>query len=230
MENLYSRTEMLIGERAVEKLRSARVLVCGVGGVGGYVVEALVRAGVGTIGILDNGTLKPSNLNRQILATTVTLGMKKVDAARKRIALINPSCTVKTYDVFYLPDTANGVDIENYDFIIDAMDTVTAKLELIVRAKRSNVKIVSSMGTGNKLKPVFCLDDIYKTTVCPLAKVMRKELKARGIESLPVLFSTEVPKGTVNDENGRHAPGSISYVPAVAGLTLAGYVLEELIK
>lgn len=232
METLYSRTEMLIGEDGVEKLQNSRVLVCGLGGVGGYVVEALARVGVGTIGVLDDDVIKPSNLNRQVLATVFTIGKKKTETARERILSINPDCNVLTYDLFYMPDTADKVNLSNYDFVVDAIDTVTAKLELITRCNAQNVKIVSSMGTGNKLNTAFVIDDVKNTSVCPLAKVMRKELKARGITSLPVAYSIEQPielKDTP-EEHGRHIPGSISYVPAVAGLTLAGYVIKQLLK
>ena len=181
METNFSRTEMLIGCDALSALKNAKVLVAGVGGVGGYVVEALARAGVGRIGVLDNDCIHESNLNRQILATTSTIGKKKVEVAKERILSINPQCVVDVYDTFYLPENADSIPLENYDFIVDAVDTVSAKLELIVRAKAFGVNIVSSMGTGNKLGDDFEIADIKKTSVCPLAKVMRKELKARGI-------------------------------------------------
>lgn len=226
----FSRTEMLVGTDALNKLRSARVLVCGVGGVGGYVIEALARGGVGHIDVLDSDHIHKSNLNRQILATVDTIGRKKVDVAKERVLSINPNCVVNTFDLFYLPENADSVPLEDYDFVIDAIDTVTAKLELIVRAKTLGVNVVSCMGTGNKLDTCFEIADIKKTSVCPLAKVMRKELKARGVNSLMVVYSKETPwtpkKQVV--ENGRHIPASISYPPAVAGLTLAGYVLKYL--
>ena len=221
---------MLIGTDAVERLKNARVLVCGVGGVGGYVVEALARGGVGHIDVLDNDTIHESNLNRQILATVDTIGRKKVEVAKERILSINPRCIVNVFDTFYLPENADSVPLENYDCIIDAIDTVTAKLELIVRAKALGVDVVSCMGTGNKLDTNFEIADIKKTSVCPLAKVMRKELKARGVNSLTVVYSKETPIAPKMQvvENGRHIPASISYPPAVAGLTLAGYVLKRL--
>lgn len=230
MENAFSRTELLIGADGVEKLSSSAVLVCGAGGVGGYAIEALARAGVGRIGVLDNDLVHPSNLNRQILATTSTIGMKKTDVAKERILSINPSCKVDLYDLFYLPETADDVPLGEYDVVIDAVDTVTAKIELIVRAKAQNVTIVSSMGTGNKLNTRFEQTDLFKTSVCPLAKVMRKELKARGITSLPVVYSTEEPKTSTLTENGRHIPASISFVPPISGLMLAEFAIKEILK
>ena len=230
MEDMYSRTKMLIGDK-IESLKSARVLVCGVGGVGGYVVEALARVGVGTIAVLDNDVFSESNLNRQILATTNTVGRRKTEVAAERIKSINPDCNVKTYDLFYMPDTADEVPLENYDYIVDAIDTVSAKLTLIQRAKEAGVRIISCMGTGNKLGTNFEVADIYKTSVCPLAKVMRKELKARGINKLKVVYSKEEPiiPNDTPTENGRHIPGSISFAPAIAGMTLASEVIKDLI-
>lgn len=221
------RTAALIGEEGVEKLAKSRVLVCGLGGVGGYVVEALARAGVGTLGLLDFDTVAPSNINRQILATTQSIGRKKTEVALERVKSINPDCNVKTYDLMYLPESADKVNLGEYDYVVDAVDNVTAKLELITRAKAQNVAIVSSMGTGNKLNPCFEICDIKKTSVCPLAKVMRKELKDRGIEGVKVLYSKEIPQKSTANENGR-VPSSISYVPAVAGLMLAGEVIRDL--
>lgn len=230
MENAFSRTELLIGADGIAKLSSSAVLVCGAGGVGGYAIEALARAGVGRIGVLDNDLVHPSNLNRQILATTSTIGLKKADVAKERILSINPSCKVDLYDLFYLPETADNVPLGEYDVVIDAVDTVTAKIELIVRAKAQNVTIVSSMGTGNKLNTRFEQTDLFKTSVCPLAKVMRKELKARGITSLPVVYSTEEPKTSTLTENGRHIPASISFVPPISGLMLAEFAIKEILK
>lgn len=221
------RTAALIGEEGVEKLAKSRVLVCGLGGVGGYVVEALARAGVGTLGLLDFDTVAPSNINRQILATIQSIGRKKTEVASERVKSINPDCNVKTYDLMYLPESADKVDLGEYDYVVDAVDNVTAKLELITRAKAQNVAIVSSMGTGNKLNTCFEICDIKKTSVCPLAKVMRKELKDRGIEGVKVLYSKEIPQKSMANENGR-VPSSISYVPAVAGLMLAGEVIRDL--
>ncbi|MEG2688075.1 MAG: tRNA threonylcarbamoyladenosine dehydratase [Clostridia bacterium] len=232
MDNLSSRTEMLIGNDGVERLKHARVLLCGVGGVGGYCLEALLRAGVGEIGILDNDTFSPSNLNRQILATVATIGRKKTEVAFERAMSINPNSKIKIYDMFYLPENADSVNLHDYDYIIDAIDTVTAKLELISRAKASDVPVISCMGTGNKIYTDFVVADIAETSVCPLCKVMRKELKARGVEKLKVVFSKETPLTPICAvaENGRHLPGSISYAPAVAGLILAGEVIRDLLK
>ena len=231
MEELYARTEMLLGEK-IDKLKSAKILVCGLGGVGGYALEALARAGAGQIDVLDSDVFAASNLNRQILATTATIGRRKTEVAKERLLSINPDCKVEIFDFFYLPDTADKVDLGRYDYIIDAIDTVTAKLELITRAKRAGINIISSMGTGNKLGTNFEVADVYKTSVCPLAKVMRKELKARGIDHLKVVYSKEepiVPDDTPT-EAGRHIPGSISYAPAIAGLVLASEVIKDLTK
>lgn len=221
---------MLIGDK-IEKLKSARVLVCGVGGVGGYVVEGLARAGVGAIDVLDNDVFSPSNLNRQILATTATIGRKKTEVAIERIKSINPDCHSGAYDMFYLQDTAHDVDLTRYDYVVDAIDTVSAKLTLIERANEVGTKVISCMGTGNKLGTSFEVSDVYKTSVCPLAKVMRKELKARGINRLKVVYSKEepiIPKDTPT-ENGKHIPGSISFAPAIAGMMLASEVIKDLI-
>ena len=230
MEELYSRTAMLVGDK-IEKLKNAKVLILGLGGVGGYVLEALTRAGVGTLGLLDADVFSESNLNRQILATVETVGRKKTEVAKERVMNINPKCKVEVFDFFYLPETADKVDLTAYDYVVDAIDTVTAKLELITRAKRAGVNIISSMGTGNKLGTSFEVADIYKTSVCPLAKVMRKELKARGINHLKVVYSKEeptIPADTLT-ESGRHIPGSISYSPAIAGLVLASEVIKTLL-
>lgn len=226
-EEFATRTVALIGRENAEKLYAARVLVCGLGGVGGYVAEALARVGIGTLGVLDCDVISPSNINRQILATTDTLGMKKTEVARRRILSINPDCNVRIYDLMYLPDTAESVDISAYDYVVDAVDNVTAKLELISRAKTQNVGIISSMGTGNKLNADFEICDIKKTSVCPLAKVMRKELAARGIEGVKVLYSKESP---AKPEGGGRVPASISYVPAVAGLKIAGEVVKDILS
>lgn len=221
---------MLIGDK-IDMLKSAKVLVCGVGGVGGYVVEGLARAGVGTIDVLDNDVFSPSNLNRQILATAATIGRKKTEVAMERIKSINPDCNSKAYDMFYLQDTADKVDLSLYDYVVDAIDTVSAKLTLIVKANEAGTKVISCMGTGNKLGTCFEVSDVYKTSVCPLAKVMRKELKARGIKRLKVVYSKEepvIPKD-IPTEKGRHIPGSISFAPAIAGMTLASEVIKDLI-
>ena len=231
MQELYNRTTMLVGEK-IEQLKSARVLVCGLGGVGGYVLEALVRAGVGNIDVLDADVFAPSNLNRQIFATVETIGRKKTDVAKARALAVNPECKVNAFDFFYLPETADKVDLSRYDYIVDAIDTVTAKLELVTRAKRAGVNIISCMGTGNKLGASYEVADVFKTSVCPLAKVMRKELKARGIDHLKVVYSKEEPviPADTPTESGRHIPGSISYSPAIAGLVLAAEVIKDLIK
>ena len=229
MEELYSRTEMLLGGK-IEKLKNAKVLVCGLGGVGGYVLEALARAGVGHIDVLDADVFAASNLNRQILATVDSVGRKKTEVAKERVMKINPNCKVEVFDLFYLPETADKVDLTAYDYVVDAIDTVTAKLELITRAKRAGVNIISCMGTGNKLGTAYEVADIFKTSVCPLAKVMRKELKARGINHLKVVYSKEEPTipADTPEEKGRHIPGSISYSPAIAGLILAAEIIRDL--
>lgn len=221
------RTAALIGEENVAVLDAASVLVAGLGGVGGYVVEALARAGVGRLGLIDFDVVSPTDVNRQIMATVDTLGRKKTDVARERVLSINPDCKVEVYDLRYLPDTADAVPLESYDYVVDAVDNVTAKLELISRAKAANVAIVSSMGTGNRLSADFVVCDIKKTSVCPLAKVMRKELRERGIEGVKVLYSPSAP--TKSGVEAR-TPASISYVPAAAGLRLAQEVVTDLIK
>lgn len=230
-EQFYSRTRMLIGD-GVERLKSAKVLVCGAGGVGGYVIEALARAGVGAIDVLDNDVVSESNLNRQILATADTIGKSKAQVAKLRIASINVDCKVNAIEMFYMPDTADNINLKNYDYIVDAIDTVTAKIELISRAKADGVPVISCMGTGNKLGTDFKVADISKTSVCPLAKVMRKELKARGISGVKVVYSEETPVviEATPCENGRHIPASISYAPAIAGLVLASEVIKDLIR
>lgn len=225
-EKFGTRTEALIGHDGTRALESAAVLVCGLGGVGGYALEALARAGVGRLGLLDGDVVEESNLNRQILATTRTVGMKKTQAGKERVLSVNPGCVVETYDLFYLPATADEVDLSRYDWVIDAVDTVAAKVELICRAKAQNVKIVSSMGTGNKLSADFVIKDISETSVCPLARAVRKGLRERGIErGVDALFSLEKP----HTGEGR-TPASISYVPAVAGLQMAGHVIRAILS
>lgn len=231
MEDMYTRTEMLIGDK-VNALKNARVLVCGVGGVGGYVVEALARAGVGTIAVLDNDVFSVSNLNRQILSTRETVGRRKTQVTVERIKSINPECKTIEYDLFLNADTQERVPLADFDYIVDAIDTVSAKLELITRAKSLGVDIISCMGTGNKLGTNFEVADVYKTSVCPLAKVMRRELKKRGVKRLKVVYSKEepiIPKSTPC-ENGRHIPGSISFAPAIAGMVLASEVIKDIIN
>lgn len=220
----FARTEMLIGKEAVEKLNKSTVAIFGIGGVGSYVVEALVRAGIGNFILVDNDDVSITNLNRQLIALHTTLGKSKVDVAKERILDINPNAKVTTYKEFFMPSTVGIID-EKISYIVDAIDTVTAKLELVERANKYNIPIISSMGTGNKLDPTkFEIADISKTSVCPLAKVIRKELKQRGIKKLKVLYSKEEPK------KGQTPPASISFVPSVAGLIIAGEVIKDLIK
>lgn len=220
---MFSRTELLLGADALEKLKSSHVIVFGCGGVGGYVIEALVRSGVGAVTIVDNDTVNISNINRQIIATTKNIGQKKTDAMRERILEINPGCKVETFDIFFLPDTE--FDFSRYDYIVDAIDTVGAKIELAVRSNELGIPIISSMGSGNKLDPTaFEVTDIYKTTMCPLARVMRRELKKRGVPALKVVYSTEKAIKTGSDEIG-----SVSFVPSVCGLTVASEVIKDLI-
>ena len=231
----FLRTEMLLGSDAIQRLQSARVAVFGLGGVGGYVVEALARSGVGCLDLIDSDTVSVSNLNRQILATHSTVGMLKVDAARNRVLDINPDCHVKTWPVFYTPDTADAFDFTQYDYSVDAIDTVTGKLALVERAKAAGTPIICCMGTGNKLDAsAFQVADISKTTMCPLARVMRKELTKRGIRHLKVVYSQEealTPTGWEEEAAAlgkRQIPGSVAFVPGAAGLLLAGEVVRDL--
>ncbi len=231
MENIYDRTALLIGEDNLEKLKNSRVAVFGIGGVGGYAVEALARSGIGTIDLFDNDTVSITNINRQIIATNKTIGLDKVLAASERISDINPEIKVNCHKIFYSADT--DIDFTVYDYIIDAIDTVTSKIELIVKAYENNIPIISSMGTGNKLNAyMFEVADIYKTSVCPLARVIRYELKKRAIKALKVVYSKEEPlKPQIqNEEFGRHIPASIAFVPATAGMILAGEVIKDIIK
>lgn len=232
MLNQFSRTEMLIGKDGLEKLKKSKVAIFGVGGVGSFVVEGLARAGVGNFILVDNDKVAESNLNRQIIATTKTIGKLKVEVAKERILEINPEANVEIIPEFFMPESPAIFD-GSVDYIVDAIDTVTAKIELILRANNLNIPIISSMGTGNKLDPTkFEVTDIYKTSVCPLAKVMRKELKTRGIKKLKVIYSKEEPiKPMMNDEEKtKLTPGSISFVPSVAGLIIAGEVVKDIIK
>ena len=225
MENQYTRTIAVLGEAAIDKLKGARVAVFGVGGVGSYAVEALARAGVGEIDLIDNDIFNATNINRQLYATHKTIKKCKVDVARDRILDINPQCKVTVHKMFYLPQNSDTIDLSQYDYIVDAIDTVAAKVELVVGANRSKVKIISSMGTGNKLHPeMFEVADIYKTSVCPLAKVMRTRLKKEGIKKLKVVYSKEKPM--INSEN---SIGSVPFVPSVAGLIIAGEVIKDLV-
>ncbi len=232
----FSRTRMILGEEAMETLAKSRVAVFGVGGVGGYAVEALVRSGVGAIDIFDNDTVNITNLNRQIIATHDTIGQNKVDVMKDRALSINPRLKINAHNCFFMPENADNYDFAAYDYIIDAVDTVTAKLEIIVRAERSGVPVISCMGAGNKLDPTqFEVTDIYKTSVCPLARVMRRELKNRGINKLKVVYSKEKPIAPHDAEDGREEnpdrrsiPASIAFVPSVAGLIAAGEVIKDL--
>lgn len=220
----FVRTAGLVGDAAVRKLNRSSVAVFGVGGVGGYVVEALVRSGVGRVDIYDNDTVAESNINRQIIATSSTVGQNKVDVMKKRALDINPDVTVNAYKMFFMPDNSDDIDFSRYDYVVDAIDTVTAKIEIIVKAKENNVPVISAMGAGNKLHPeMFEIADIYKTSVCPLAKVMRRELKARKIKKLKVVYSKELP--VVKER----VPASIAFVPGVAGMIIAGEVVRDLV-
>ena len=237
MQSQFSRTELLLGSDAMERLYTARIAVFGIGGVGGYAVEALARSGIGTLDLFDHDTVSLTNLNRQILATHDTVGKLKVDAAKARILSINPHAVVNAHPVFYMPDTANQYDFSVYDYIVDAIDTVTAKLCMIQNAVAAGVPIISCMGTGNKLDPTALqVTDISKTTVCPLARIMRKELRKRGIDHLKVVYSTEealIPVGAEEEAAAlgkRTIPGSTAFVPGVAGLILAGEVIRDLSK
>ena len=237
MNEQFSRTAILLGEEAVNKLQKARVAVFGVGGVGGYTVEALARCGIGQLDLIDSDTVSISNINRQILATHSTVGMLKVEAAKNRVLDINPECTVRTYPIFYLPETAEQFDFTQYDYIVDCIDTVTGKLQLVERAVAVGTPIICSMGTGNKLDPAaFKVEDISKTSMCPLARIMRKELKKRGISHLKVVYSQEealtpdVDPEELARTGKRQIPGSVAFVPGAAGLILAGEVVKDLIK
>ena len=237
MLNQFSRTELLIGKEKVKSLHKAKVAVFGIGGVGSFVVEGLARAGIENFILVDNDKVSLTNLNRQIIATTKTIGKYKVEVCKERILEINPNANVKTYQEFFMPESKEILD-NTVDYIVDAVDTVTAKIELVVRANKLNIPVISCMGTGNKLDPTkFEVTDIYKTSICPLAKVMRKELKARGIEKLKVVYSKEEPIKVnedieIEEENNtkKQVPGSISFVPSVAGLIIAGEVIKDIIK
>lgn len=246
MLDRFSRTQLVFGKEAMDRLKGSRVAVFGVGGVGGYTVEALARSGVGAIDIIDNDKVCLTNINRQIIATTKTVGKYKVDVAKERIEEINPDCKVTAFKTFYIPETANQFDFTQYDYVVDAIDTVTGKIALIENAKKAGTPIISSMGAGNKVDPTaFEVADIYKTSVCPLARVMRYELKRRGVKKLKVVYSKEKPIPPIDDEdpngeNGciskedkvagkRQVPGSTAFVPSVAGLIIAGEVIKDII-
>ena len=249
MQDQFSRTELLIGKEGIEKLKKSKVAIFGIGGVGSYVLEGCVRAGIGNFILVDDDKICLTNLNRQIIATRKTVGKPKVEVAKERILEINPDANVEIYQEFFMPDSKEILD-KSVDYIIDAVDTVTAKIELVVRANKLNIPIISSMGTGNKLDPTrFEVTDIYKTSICPLAKVMRKELRARGIKGLKVVYSKEepikqketpeiscknnciCPPGTKRKCTARNqVPASISFVPSVAGLIIAGEVIKDILR
>lgn len=224
--SMHTRTEAVIGSIAIAKLNKAKVIVFGVGGVGGYIVEALGRSGIGTIGLVDSDVVEESNINRQLVATNSTIGQTKTSIAKKRLEDINPEVKVDEYPFLYLPDTADRIDLSQYDYVVDAVDNVTAKLMLVEKCRELNIPIICSMGTGNKLDPSrFEVSDIYKTSVCPLAKVMRTECKKRGIKKLKVVYSREEPVKT-----GSRTPGSMPFVPGAAGLIIAGEVVKDIIN
>ena len=225
MKEQFCRTTQLLGNENVEKLFDRHVIVFGVGGVGGYVVEALARSGVGKISIVDNDVVNESNINRQIIALHSTVGMQKVEVLKNRILDINPECQVFVHNQFFLPENSNDFDFSIYDYVVDAVDTVTAKLEIIKKSKESNVPVISSMGTGNKLNPMgFKVSDISKTKVCPLARVMRNELKKRGISKVKCVYSEENP--VIQTQT----PASVAFVPSVAGLLIASEVIKDLVN
>ena len=244
----FSRTELLLGKEAMERLSNARVAVFGIGGVGGYVCEALVRSGIGTFDLIDDDKVCLTNLNRQIIATRKTVGKYKTEVMKERILDINPKAVVNIHNCFFLPENADEFPFEKYDYVVDAVDTVTAKIGIIMKAKEKNVPVISSMGAGNKLDAsMFRVADIYKTKVCPLAKVMRRELKKRGVKKLKVVYSEELPTRPLEDMSiscrnhcicppgaqhkcteRRDIPGSVAFVPSVAGLIIAGEVIKDL--
>lgn len=231
MSEEFKRTECLLGEDSLKKLKNSKVLLFGVGGVGGYIAESLIRSGIGAIGLVDNDVISVSNINRQIIALNSTLGKKKTEVMKERLNDINPDCNVYCYNLFFSPETSE-INFEEFDYVIDAIDTITSKIEIIKRCKEKNIPVISSMGTGNKLLPhLLEITDISKTTTCPLARVMRKELSKRNIKNVKVIYSTEQPFNVVADEqNGRHSPGSAIFVPATAGIMIASEVLRDLIK
>jgi len=232
--NQFSRSELLLGRAGMDKLKNARVAVFGIGGVGGHAAEALARTGVGKLDLFDNDTVSLTNVNRQIVATLDKVGEYKVDVMKERIAQINPEAEVNAYRCFFMPDNSAEFDFTGYDYVIDAVDTVTAKLELVMKCREANVPIICSMGAGNKLDATaFEVADIYKTSVCPLARVMRNELRKRGVKKLKVVYSQEPPMTPLPSEEDcakKVVPGSVAFVPSVAGLILAGEVIKDLCK
>ncbi len=234
MDNYFSREELLIGKDAIEILKNSRVAVFGVGGVGGFVVEVLARSGVGTIDVIDNDVVDPSNINRQIIATVDTIGQEKVNVVEQRIKSINPNAVVNKHRCFFLPETAKDFDFTRFDYVVDAIDTVSGKIEIILQAKKAGVPVISCMGAGNKLDPTaFVVTDIYKTSVCPLARVMRQKLKKLGVQDLKVVYSTEkAMKPNYPPDmppQRKAAPGSVAFVPSVAGIIAGGEVIKDLI-
>ena len=230
-ENQFERTALLLGKASVEKLAEKRVAVFGVGGVGGFVCEGLVRAGIGAIDIVDKDIVAISNINRQLIALHSTVGKNKVDVLEERLKDINKDLIIKKYKCFFLPETSETFDFREYDYVVDAIDTVTGKIELILKANEAGVPIISAMGAGNKLDPTaFQVSDIYKTSVCPLARVMRRELKKRGVEKLKVVYSKEEPIKPQFEEGEEVVPGSVSFVPPALGLIIAGEIVKDLIR
>ena len=234
MNDWLQREELLIGKENIEKLKNSKVIIFGLGGVGGSAIEAIVRAGINNIALVDCDKISETNINRQIFATTKTIGKLKVEAAKERLIEINPNLNIEVYNLFFNKENSNGFDFSKYDYIIDAIDTVSSKIELIVCAKKSNTKIISSMGTGNKLNPSdFLVADISKTSVCPLARVMRQELKKRGIKNLKVVHSKETPKKpkqVLMNEQNKQIPSSVSFVPPIAGLIMASEVIKDILE
>lgn len=226
IQEQFQRTELLLGSEAMEILRKSRVAVFGIGGVGGHVAEALVRSGIGAIDLIDNDDVCISNINRQIFATLSTVGQPKTQSAMKRLLDINPDCMITVHNIFFMPENSDMIDFSLYDYVVDAIDTITGKIEIIMRSRSAGVPVISSMGAGNKLDPTaFEVEDIYKTSVCPLARVMRRELKKHGVEKLKVVYSKEEPAVSRSD-----FPASNAFVPSVAGLIIAGEVIKDLIR
>lgn len=233
MLDQFSRTELLLGEEAMQKMKAAHVAVFGVGGVGGYVCEALVRSGIGSFDLIDNDTVSVTNINRQILATTKTVGLSKVEVMRDRMLEINPEAKIQIHSCFFLPENADTFSFDQYDYVVDAVDTVAAKIALVMKCQETGTPIISSMGAGNKIEAsAFRVADIYKTSMCPLAKVMRYELKKRGVKKLKVVYSEEKPlrplKKSEETSMKREIPGSLAFVPSVAGLIIAGEIVKDL--
>ena len=228
----FSRTEILLGEKSMEKLRSACVAIFGIGGVGGYVAESLVRSGIGNFVLIDNDEVSLTNLNRQIIATHSSLGMAKVECMKERMLDINPEVNVVCKKMFFLPENSDEIDFSKFDYVVDAIDTISAKIEIIMKCQKHGIPVISAMGAGNKLDPSrFKVADVYKTSVCPLARVMRNELKKRGVKKLKVVYSDESPKkvGIKDEQSGKMIPGSIAFSPASCGLVIASEVIKDLI-